>query len=221
MLNATALSGSSNVEARAKTLYNKAPGVLTFTNTRVQWTRDGETRPTVNVAHSKVSSKRPSMHHLVLPPFSEVIPADLFCTKEGSAKKKLKLNAVDQEDAYLFHFTAAPAVAEAELATFKRLLLEVITQNTSKSAPTTAASGGSRASSASPASRATPSPASRASPVPAHSRSPSAGPSKNQPYSFEVYQKVLTKLPELAALHRDLVEGGQITETEFWEGREV
>lgn len=27
--------------------------------------------------------------------------------------------------------------------------------------------------------------------------------------------------PELGALHRDLVMGGQITEAEFWEGREV
>jgi transcription initiation factor TFIIH subunit 1 len=27
--------------------------------------------------------------------------------------------------------------------------------------------------------------------------------------------------PELGALHRDLVMSGQITEAEFWEGREV
>jgi TFIIH p62 subunit, N-terminal domain len=58
MLNATVLSGSSHVEARAKTMYNKNPGVLTFTNTRIQWIRDGENRPTVNVAHSKITSKK-------------------------------------------------------------------------------------------------------------------------------------------------------------------
>lgn len=47
---------SSDVEARAKTLYNKLPGVLTFTNTRILWTKDGHSKPTVNVAHSKLTS---------------------------------------------------------------------------------------------------------------------------------------------------------------------
>ena len=38
---------------------------------------------------------------------------------------------------------------------------------------------------------------------------------------FRIRKKVLVKTPELAALHRELVMSGQITETEFWEGREV
>jgi transcription initiation factor TFIIH subunit 1 len=38
---------------------------------------------------------------------------------------------------------------------------------------------------------------------------------------FRIRKKVLVKTPELAALHRELVMSGQITETEFWDGREV
>jgi hypothetical protein len=34
-------------------------------------------------------------------------------------------------------------------------------------------------------------------------------------------KKVLVKTPELTALHHELVVSGQITETEFWDGREV
>ena len=38
---------------------------------------------------------------------------------------------------------------------------------------------------------------------------------------FAIRKKVLVKTPELAALHRELVVSGQITETEFWDGREL
>lgn len=52
------LHGTPNgdVEARAKALYNKLPGVLTFANTRILWTKDGHSKPTVNIAHSKLTS---------------------------------------------------------------------------------------------------------------------------------------------------------------------
>lgn len=38
---------------------------------------------------------------------------------------------------------------------------------------------------------------------------------------FRLRKKVLMSNPELGALHRGLVMSGQITEAEFWEGREV
>lgn len=38
--------------------------------------------------------------------------------------------------------------------------------------------------------------------------------------SFELRKAVLTSDPDLAALHRELVLGGLISELEFWEGRE-
>ncbi|KAF8342155.1 uncharacterized protein EI90DRAFT_3032292 [Cantharellus anzutake] len=194
MLNVAAVSGSSNVEARAKTVYNKKAGILTFTNTRVVWVPDGQSKPTLNIAHSKISN--------------------LFCTKEGVPKKKLKLNVTDSDEAYMFHFTSPPAVAEAELAKFKSLLLEVITQNTTKaSIPIPNVTG----KASTPSSPSTPIPRPT---TPAYSRASSATPLRNQPFSFEIRQKVLTTSPELSSLHRELVETGQITEEEFWEGRE-
>lgn len=38
---------------------------------------------------------------------------------------------------------------------------------------------------------------------------------------FRLRKRVLLANPELLALHKDLVMSGQITEAEFWEGREV
>jgi len=56
MLHGTPNVDSSDVEARAKALYSGLPGVLTFTNTRILWTKDGHSKPTVNIAHSKLTS---------------------------------------------------------------------------------------------------------------------------------------------------------------------
>ena len=38
---------------------------------------------------------------------------------------------------------------------------------------------------------------------------------------FRLRKQVLLANPELLTLHKELVMGGQITEAEFWEGREV
>jgi transcription initiation factor TFIIH subunit 1 len=63
---------------------------------------------------------------------------------------------------------------------------------------------------------------SRASTSRAESVSSTRGTPVNDPINdFRIRKKVLVKTPELAALHRELVMSGQITETEFWEGREV
>lgn len=147
----------------------------------------------------------------------------MFSSKAGVPKKRLRLHVADQPEPYQFSFTAAPAVADAELEKFKSLLAAVVSANTLgapvPSGPLTPAANlpGSPAPVAhTPLS----SPYPRPSPSP-YSRSSSAGPSKDGRYGFEVYQKVLTKNPELADLHRALVESGQITEHEFWDGREV
>ena len=71
--------------------------------------------------------------------------------------------------------------------------------------------------------RRAPAPApSRPSDSRAESVSSHRGTPVNDPINdFHVRKKVLLNTPELAALHRDLVMSAQITETEFWEGREV
>ncbi|KAH8993276.1 hypothetical protein EDB86DRAFT_2929659, partial [Lactarius hatsudake] len=64
-----------------------------------------------------------------------------------------------------------------------------------------------------------------APPRPSDSRAESVSSHRGTPVNdpindFHVRKKVLLNTPELAALHRELVMSGQITETEFWEGRE-
>ena len=46
-------------------------------------------------------------------------------------------------------------------------------------------------------------------------------PKKAKPAYWKLREKVLRKQPTLELLHRELVMGKQITEEEFWEGREV
>ena len=45
--------------------------------------------------------------------------------------------------------------------------------------------------------------------------------SGNDAADFQLRKRVLLNSPELATLHRELVMTGQITENEFWDGREV
>ena len=70
--------------------------------------------------------------------------------------------------------------------------------------------------------RRVPVPVPRPSDSRAESVSSHRGTPVNDPINdFHVRKKVLLNTPELATLHRELVMSGQITETEFWEGREV
>jgi transcription initiation factor TFIIH subunit 1 len=119
-------------------------------------------------------------------------------------------------------------VALTERETFKAQLTTIISNNRAAreagvsqtpqtSAPTTASSPNGAAHQRTPA----PGP-SRASTSRAESVSSTRGTPVNDPVNdFRIRKKVLVKTPELAALHRELVMSGQITETEFWEGREV
>lgn len=150
----------------------------------------------------------------------------MFSSKAGVPKKRLRLHVADQPEPYQFSFTSPPAVADAELEKFKSLLAAVVSANTAgfvglapstpRNAPTKLLGG----SPTPPLGPSTSSQPSRPSPTP-YGRSSSVVPLKGGQYSFDVYQKVLTKNPELADLHHVLVQSGQITEQEFWEGREV
>ncbi len=141
----------------------------------------------------------------------------LFCSKEGSPQVKLKLALVGNDAGHTFMFTAPQATASAEREVFKRELTMMISENRSNSSaqqqrvhqqenivPGTPKNfpGVSRATSVS------------------SGRASSLGPA-GAPDDLQLRKKVLVKNSELAKLHRDLVLSGQITEAEFWEGREV
>jgi transcription initiation factor TFIIH subunit 1 len=139
----------------------------------------------------------------------------------------MKLGLVKDDAGYNFTFIAPQAAAYTEREKFKRELTSIISRN--RSAGDTPSKTIPPAFTSTPTSNApTPRPllsASRAS----TSRAPSVSSdgrtpviAGNDPASeFRLRKKVLLSNPELASLHRELVMTNQITEAEFWDGREV
>lgn len=138
----------------------------------------------------------------------------MYASKPGSGKTGLKLNVLEQT--YNFNF-----VTTADLEVFRRLLGSVVAHNNGGAPVSTSQSQLSEASSSKPQ---TPIPIAtpyRSSPTPYSPGSVSNSGKKSGRFGPEIYSRVLIKHHELAELHRILVEGKQITEHEFWEGREV
>lgn len=153
-------------------------------------------------------------------------PKALFCSKEGAAQVRLKLALVSDEAGHNFTFMSAQPTALTDREKFKAELTNIISRNRSGvstpalATPTTPSAANSLANGiharpamplVRPALSRTVSTASEAR------RSPVNDPTND----FQLRKKVLISTPDLAALHRELVVGGQISESEFWEGREV
>lgn len=138
---------------------------------------------------------------------------------------RLKIGLENDSNGHNFTFTSPVALAERE--SFKAQLTTIISNNRAAreagalQSPQTSAPPAP--SSANGAAHRAPAPTpSRPSTSRAESVSSTRGTPVNDPvHDFRIRKKVLVKTPELAALHRELVMSGQITETEFWEGREV
>ncbi|KAI9511168.1 hypothetical protein F5148DRAFT_975611 [Russula earlei] len=192
----------------ARASYKKIPGLLELTSTHLQWTQDGKKAPVVRVPHAEVSS--------------------LFSSKEGAAQVRLKVGLENDSNGHNFTFTSPPPLALTERETFKAQLTTIISNNRAAREtgvlPLPQQSIDVHAAPSSPngaAHRAPPPTPSRPSTSRAESVSSTRGTPVNDPINdFRIRKKVLVKTPELAALHRELVMSGQITETEFWEGRE-
>ena len=142
---------------------------------------------------------------------------------------RLKIGLENDSNGHNFTFTSPLALTERE--TFKAQLTTIISNNRSAreaggvlpSPQQTSVPAAAASSSANGATHRAPAPTpSRPSTSRAESVSSTRGTPVNDPvHDFRIRKKVLVKTPELAALHRELVVSGQITETEFWEGREV
>ena len=142
----------------------------------------------------------------------------------------MKLGLVADDAGHNFTFTSPQAVANVERETFKKELTTIISNNR-------ASSDAAVKPSPAPSVPQTPSfPAFPTSSAPrglTRERSVSLMPSNGEhPASpiipglepakdFRLRKTVLINNPELGALHRDLVAGGQISESDFWAGREV
>ena len=160
----------------------------------------------------------------------------MLASKAGSAKVSLKLVFKDDLPAggLLFVFSnPAAAQREEERKIVQNILIPFVSANKTGTASTTEATGSAAA--ATPPAGSTPGTPSAvalgkrkaidesAAPSPAPSGGAGAGtqPNKARIEAIKLRQRVLKKNPKLAALHRELVIGKQITEADFWQGREV
>lgn len=159
----------------------------------------------------------------------------LFCSKEGAAQVRLKLALFADETGHNFTFTAPQSVAFAEREKFKQELTSIISRNKNatdgfpkpliplKVANAPSLSANPTPSVLSPKHHLAPSHHS-VSRAPSDSSERRATPvitGSDSASDFRLRKKVLMSNPELGSLHRDLVMTGQITEAEFWDGREV
>ena len=137
---------------------------------------------------------------------------------------KLKLVLYSFAEGHTFTFTNPAPIATTEREQFKNEITNHISRNR------TALASGQLSTDASAA--ATPN--NFAAPPP---RTPTMRPPGSTPRAssiasdrsgsaydtadYQLRKRVLLNSPELATLHRELVMTGQITENEFWDGREV
>lgn len=136
----------------------------------------------------------------------------------------MKLGLVGDDTGHNFTFISPQAVAYTEREKFKKELTNIISRNRSVGE---LASRHPAAVSATPAPATTPlfAPSrpstSRAVSVASDRRATPVIFGNDAASDFRLRKKVLLSNPELASLHRDLVMSSQITEAEFWDGREV
>ncbi|TFL01569.1 hypothetical protein BDV98DRAFT_612465 [Pterulicium gracile] len=204
----------------AQTSYKKSPGLLELTDQFLQWTPAGSKHPSLRVPSSQASS--------------------LFCSKEGAAQVRLKLALVNDDAGYNFTFLASQPVALKERDKFKTELSAIISGNRNgpaepTPAPTAVANnnkGPTLAATSSgtptpPSFSQAPTPRSGAQLPPASSDRRGADRAStpilagtDAAADFRLRRVVLMANPDLLGLHRELVMSGQISEAEFWDGRE-
>ncbi|KAG8907947.1 RNA polymerase II transcription factor B subunit 1 [Tulasnella sp. 403] len=144
----------------------------------------------------------------------------LFASKASATNRKLKL-VFANGDPYTFTF---PNGDDAEK--FKGHLSDIVTRNKEKAAAV-AAAGNAATTSANGAETPANGPQAESSNAEGSkqagvgsSQLRSANAQKRRLNKNELKAAVLKRSPELARLHADLVRTGQISEAEFWEGRE-
>ncbi|KAG6837512.1 hypothetical protein H0H93_008437 [Arthromyces matolae] len=178
----------------AKASYKKTPGILQLTDDHLQWSPQGKSEPSLRVPYKDAAS--------------------LFCSKEGAAQVRLKLGILQDEAGHNFTFTSPPPLAYTEREAFKKELTAIISRNRAQESavPSTPSTSTNAVVSNAPTPR-------QIAPIPTSRRTtPITG--TDAASDFRLRKIVLVANRDLAQLHRDLVIGGQITEEEFWDGRE-
>ncbi|TFK73910.1 hypothetical protein BDN72DRAFT_813870 [Pluteus cervinus] len=196
----------------AKASYKKAPGNLELSDTHLQWTPEGKNAPVVRVGQAEVIT--------------------LLCSKEDSTQTRMKVTLVDDANGFTFTFTSPQAIARAEREKFTKELTTIIARNRATRdvairvapvvvpPPTPISTSASNAPTPRPGPEALRPSASRAVSVASDRRNSPVISGYETSNDYNLRKKVLLSNTDLAALHKDLVMGGQITEAEFWDGRE-
>ncbi|KAJ7594301.1 hypothetical protein C8J56DRAFT_1044056 [Mycena floridula] len=187
----------------ARTTYKKVAGSLELTDSHLQWTQDGSKVPSVKVPYADYNS--------------------LFCSKEGASQVRLKLGIVGDDTGYQFTFTAPQPVAYNEREKFKNQITSIIGRNRlgpAANGPVTAFASTTTTPKLQPQPTPSRASSSRAASVSSDQRGTPIILGNDPAKDFRLRKTVLLAHPELAALHRELVFKGEISEQEFWEGRE-
>jgi transcription initiation factor TFIIH subunit 1 len=150
----------------------------------------------------------------------------MLASKQGKPKVSLKLLFKDDVPAGGLLFTFTSQTKEDDRKAVQDILIPFVSVNKGVSAPApdpapaASGSGTSTPVAGTPAALSTVQKGKRKaedSPAPQFSEAAQAARKAEQKLKI----KVLSKNPNLKTLHRELVMGGQISEKEFWEGREV
>lgn len=156
----------------------------------------------------------------------------MLASKAGSERISLKILFKDDLPAngLMFTFTSLQTREEDRRAVQDTLIPFVSANRAGPSAPAagTVASPAPKSAGAAPSTPGAAVEAAKAKRRRAEENTPEAGPSTStstgkaaRPANYKLRLRVLNKEPNLKMLHRELVLGKQITEEEFWDGREV
>lgn len=214
----------------ARASYKKSGGVLELTESELKWTQDGKPTPALVVPHNRATCSY--IHHTLSKTAN--LPQALFCSKDGAPHVRLKLGLIDDDAGLNFTFTAPQPTAYTDRESFKKELTAIISRNRAaqdlhKPPPLPVPVSTPGPISLPPSGPSTPNPTpvptrpapSRAPSVPTDRRSTPVIQGIDPATDFRLRKKVLVANPDLAALHRELVITGHISESEFWDGREV
>lgn len=190
---------SGPVRARARTTFRGKPGHLVLTQRSLAWFEEKQKEPRLNLSTGSLQSTRLDTSSLAC--FSQSL--EMFFSKPGSPAVSMRvMDGPDPKaNAYTFLFSSSKAAADGQH--FKELIMNILTQNVAQQQAQAA-----RAEAAATETQ-------NAAPV-------TITPRADRPLSTNDLRKfVLMKRTDLAALHRELVITGDLTEAEFWAGREV
>ena len=175
----------------AQVAYKKQPGTLRLTATTLEW------------APQQQSPSQSASASLSLP--TTALSA-LFASKPGGPRVMLKVVLAAADDSHNFTFVS-PTDALRDRDWFKDHLSQRIAANRERDAQQASVQAQAAVAPAPPAA------------APAPPSNPSST-SATQATTFRLRKLVLQADPSLLQLHRDLVLTGEITEAEFWAGRQ-